>query len=191
MKGYEREIVRKRQVKTQLISMYGNFCYYCNKTMSPFLLTIDHIYPVAKRTSYKNNYHKKAVFLRTLSKDKCVLACQECNLLKGDRVISIEAFRKEQMGQMYFPVECVQTKKEKVAQKRAENKAKNVWAKNPVLFKEIVIVKRASRFVFFKNMCYNIMGMLKVRLWEKTPRPPKNEVSITSISTLKTTIDLS
>jgi 5-methylcytosine-specific restriction endonuclease McrA len=73
-------------VKQELVDMYGQKCYYCDVNKKYNDLTFDHIFPKSKNG-------RKAV-----TKETCVLACFTRNYKKSNRIISIEDYRKEVMG---------------------------------------------------------------------------------------------
>ena len=121
----------KKLVKQKLIELYGSMCYYCDTKLPYNKLTIDHIYPVSKAGNLNYRF------------TSCVLACEYCNVKKGDRIISIETFRKEIMGDKYYPFGGWLKEKPPLIQKKKTRRATstNVYAKN-VVYPENPIVKQ-------------------------------------------------
>jgi CRISPR/Cas system Type II protein with McrA/HNH and RuvC-like nuclease domain len=79
---------RKHALKKKLIELYGSQCCYCDRPFSYKELSLDHIYPQAEGGN-------------KWSIGNTILACKPCNYIKGRRVVSIEEFRKEIMGDRY------------------------------------------------------------------------------------------
>lgn len=80
---------QRKKDKIRLSLEYGLRCYYCDHYFTLKNLTIDHIYP--KALGGKDKY------------ENYVLACAPCNNLKSNVVIAIEDFRKQMMGDEYYP----------------------------------------------------------------------------------------
>jgi 5-methylcytosine-specific restriction endonuclease McrA len=71
---------RKKRARTAAIARHGEQCAYCFKPLTRRTSTIDHIIPRSLGG--------------TLRADNTVLACSDCNILKGDTVVrSIEEAR--------------------------------------------------------------------------------------------------
>jgi hypothetical protein len=119
------------ECKEKLVKLYGKRCYYCNQTFDLPQLTLDHIYPVSKHKKWRSRREKIIYRKRSFNNiGNLILSCRICNELKDNRVISIEAFRKERMGISYHPYEYKVnepiTKERKEAQKKAVEKARLV-----------------------------------------------------------------
>src|SRR5574343_488723 len=120
----------RHNIKQKLIDMYGQKCYYCDKDKKYKELTFDHIYPKSKLRGDR----------RQLNIQNCVLSCYSCNLKKGDKIISIEDFRKEIMKDKYYPFNppksnVIEVKKNKIKKsKRKDEYAHNVvYPINPIV----------------------------------------------------------
>lgn len=132
---------QKYEVKFDLVRIYGSRCYYCDHYFYIGKLTLDHIYPQSK-----SRRNKTCV-------GTCVLACFLCNHRKGNRIISIEDFRKEVMGDKYYPMDDrfyiakdqqFKTKKHKKGEVFAHNV---VYPKNPIV-KQKMTFKRFIKKIF-------------------------------------------
>lgn len=133
-----KKIARKRELKKQLADKYGSFCYYCDTKLPFHKLTIDHIYPTIRRKKEVTNYNS------------CILACQKCNLEKGCRVISIEKFRKEIMGDKYYEISERISEAQKIKIISKPIALKPNFAQNIVYPKQILI-RRASIWYRIKD----------------------------------------
>ena len=147
--SYKQKTIKKYRVKKDLVSLYGSKCYYCDKYFNVGDLTLDHIYPKSKNQQKTN-------------KATCVLSCKTCNVKKGNKIISIEDFRKEIMGKNYYPlVEFIQISKEEFDRRKRqkilsiasdfktrENYARNFsYPKNPIV-KQKMTLKRFIKKLF-------------------------------------------
>ena len=95
--SHEKAITRtkeKYRIKEKLAEQDGCKCYYCDKPYTLQQLTLDHIFPISKTNKKKDR----------LSIGNLVLSCPQCNVIKGNRIISIEEFRKERMGDAYYEI---------------------------------------------------------------------------------------
>lgn len=69
-KGGRRQVyIRRRRIKKELITENGKKCGYCFRLQNKKDLTLDHIQPLCKGG--------------TDTKDNMILACKECNEVKG------------------------------------------------------------------------------------------------------------
>ena len=95
----QREAIdHKYEIKQKLERVYGCSCYYCGIILPLNRLTLDHIFPVSVDWAMRGRRPKK-----WYTYGNSILSCKPCNQRKGNRVISIEDFRKEVMGDRYEP----------------------------------------------------------------------------------------
>ena len=128
-------------------------CYYCEIHLPLQKLTLDHIYPM-ERHKIKKQVQKKFWKMGNL-----ILSCEPCNKRKGGRIITIEEFKKEVMGDRYRPFPIMHTlskKKDKpkplpdsdAPQKRRKSDI-HIFAKDVVYPKKAVIIR--SKVSFWKK----------------------------------------
>lgn len=138
----------------RLANTDGLKCFYCDRPLTLQSCTLDHIYP---KSLIKTNG------LRKYTVANSVLACRYCNSKKSDRVIDIEEFRKEMMGARYTPSKSFSTKKEK-KKKTQKKKVQTIkvqklpvmYAKNPVLFKEVIFVEKKPKKTLWQKFIYRL-----------------------------------
>lgn len=135
-------------IKSRLINLYGNKCYYCNETLSYNKLTFDHIYP-------KSKYLKNG----NVTVSNCVLACQPCNIEKGDNVIPIEEFRKFKMGNKYFKFKSPHKPKiHEPESKENTEYARNVkYPENPIVKRQMTMERFIEDLVNYTTKKINIV----------------------------------
>lgn len=139
--NYKKLTAKKYEVKYDLVRVYGCRCYYCDNYFPITKLTLDHIYPLSKQQKRKT----------TVS--TCVLACFPCNRRKWDRVISIEDFRKEVMGDKYYPMDDKYFVAKPVVQKVRKHRKFDQYAhdikypENPIV-KHNMTLKELLRKIF-------------------------------------------
>jgi len=133
---------QKYDIKFDLVRIYGSRCYYCDRYFYIGKLTLDHIYPQSKTDRKKTNV------------GTCVLACYPCNLRKGNRIISIEEFRKEVMGDKYYQMDdrfYVASNKPYKSKKRKYRKGEEfahnvVYPKNPIVKHKMTLKELLRKF---------------------------------------------
>jgi len=140
----------RKLVKQKLVEVYGSKCYYCDTELPYDKLTIDHIYPVSKAGN--RNYRFTS----------CVLACASCNVKKDDRIVGIETFRREVMGDKYYPFGGVQKEKPQFIQrKKTRRTSKSVYAKNVVYPKNPIVKQKYSLHVQLSKAIEKLLATLK------------------------------
>lgn len=116
----------KYEIKRKLAREDGMKCYYCDKPSQLQNLTLDHIYPVLG---------KRRLNAR-MRVGNLVLSCLPCNQKKGHRIISIEEFRKERMGDKYYELISTVEKTHKKNRKKYKEIAKNVVYPDQIIVKK-------------------------------------------------------
>lgn len=111
----------KHILKNKLVKEYGQKCYYCDKNFKYKELTFDHIFPKSLRQKTTLRLRKGVVEkihykykTPDLTFGNSILACKECNYIKSNRIISIEDYRKERMGDEYYEIKEIFVKPSKV-----------------------------------------------------------------------------
>lgn len=158
----EAYIEKRQKIKIKLISQYGSKCVYCDKELPIQSLTLDHIYPASKEKK------RKRAWLMQIG--KLVLACATCNRKKADRIVSIEDFRKERMGDKYIPLDYYESKYKKKKQARKEKMHGNnfntkVGAKNLSKKEKYPVFEGYRNIVYPENpVIGNIRDLKKLKI---------------------------
>ena len=117
----EKELEQRKKLKKYLVSQYGSVCYYCEKSIPYYKLTMDHIYPRIKGGR--------------LTIGNTILCCYPCNKRKGSRIISIDEFKAEVQGIEYLTPQMNEQKIKEIKEKRKKKRiegSKQVINSKPV-----------------------------------------------------------
>lgn len=137
----------RHKIKQALVDMYGQKCYYCDEDKKYNDLTFDHIFPKSKTRGDR----------RQINIGTCVLSCYPCNLRKADRIVTIEDFRQEVMGDKYYPF---QSKESHVVKTTKKRKKKGEYAQNVVYPKNPIVKRKMTGRRFLKELLIKLANRL-------------------------------